>query len=319
MPIHLTNSKNIVANSVSITDYNNVVDIMDLIGQINNIITYIVGTPPLTMNTLDKISRAINNDPHFDNVIINLIHSKLPSATIANYYTKAAVQRMFLNLIDNAPASLDTLNELANALADDANFATTIQNQLALKASITYVDSQLAFKQPTITSATNLARNKLITRTWESPTGFVDFHTKNDQVYVGNTLLLSATSTAVESCVPTYAVEGLIIGESESPVAVFNKNGNITTQGSISSGNLTAQNIYTKTEVDNLLPQNTATITTSTNLAINKLITRTCESLSGLIGVQIKADQVYFGTTQYGYKLHQQPLSSLFLHMLLKD
>ncbi len=38
------------------------------------------------------------------------------------------------NLIDNAPKSLDTFNELANSLADDANFATTIQNQLALKS-----------------------------------------------------------------------------------------------------------------------------------------------------------------------------------------
>ncbi|MFM7984504.1 MAG: hypothetical protein ACKPKO_34780 [Candidatus Fonsibacter sp.] len=50
---------------------------------------------------------------------------------------------MFLNLIDNAPAPLDTLNELANALANDANLATDIQNQVALKASITYVDGQL--------------------------------------------------------------------------------------------------------------------------------------------------------------------------------
>ena len=61
---------------------------------------------------------------------------------------------MCLNLRDNAPASLDTLNELANALADDANFATTIQNQLALKASITYVDSQLALKANQITTYT---------------------------------------------------------------------------------------------------------------------------------------------------------------------
>ena len=39
---------------------------------------------------------------------------------------------MILNLIDNAPDSLNTLNELANALADDANYASAIQAQLAL-------------------------------------------------------------------------------------------------------------------------------------------------------------------------------------------
>ena len=84
MPVSLTNSKDIVANSISVIDYNNVVDIMDLIGKINNIITVIVGNPPLTMNTLEKISQAINNDPQFYNVIINMINSRLPSTTIAN-------------------------------------------------------------------------------------------------------------------------------------------------------------------------------------------------------------------------------------------
>jgi hypothetical protein len=38
-------------------------------------------------------------------------------------------------LIDGAPAALDTLNELAAALADDANFASTITNSIATKVS----------------------------------------------------------------------------------------------------------------------------------------------------------------------------------------
>lgn len=37
-------------------------------------------------------------------------------------------------LVDSAPGALDTLNELAAALNDDANFATTITNSLATKA-----------------------------------------------------------------------------------------------------------------------------------------------------------------------------------------
>ncbi|MFM7989261.1 MAG: hypothetical protein ACKPKO_59100, partial [Candidatus Fonsibacter sp.] len=46
-------------------------------------------------------------------------------------YTKTEVQQFFLNLVDNAPASLNTLNELATALANDASFANNIQNQIA--------------------------------------------------------------------------------------------------------------------------------------------------------------------------------------------
>lgn len=38
------------------------------------------------------------------------------------------------NLIGGAPAFLDTLDEIAAAIADDDNFATTVTNQLALKA-----------------------------------------------------------------------------------------------------------------------------------------------------------------------------------------
>ena len=47
-------------------------------------------------------------------------------------------------LVDSAPGTLDTLNELATALGDDANFATTVTNSLATKldsstASATYL------------------------------------------------------------------------------------------------------------------------------------------------------------------------------------
>ncbi|MFM7987827.1 MAG: hypothetical protein ACKPKO_51795, partial [Candidatus Fonsibacter sp.] len=64
-------------------------------------------------------------------------------ANQATTYTKTEVQQLFLNLIDNAPASLDTLNELANALANDANYATTVQNQLATKANTSDVYNKL--------------------------------------------------------------------------------------------------------------------------------------------------------------------------------
>jgi len=47
-------------------------------------------------------------------------------------------------VIDAAPANLNTLNELAEALGDDANYAATVTSSLATKADTTYVDSQIA-------------------------------------------------------------------------------------------------------------------------------------------------------------------------------
>jgi len=47
--------------------------------------------------------------------------------------TKAYVDTQVNNLVNAAPAALDTLDELALALGDDANFATTVTNSIATK------------------------------------------------------------------------------------------------------------------------------------------------------------------------------------------
>lgn len=52
--------------------------------------------------------------------------------TSSNNYTDTAMS----NLVDSAPGALDTLNELAAALGDDANFATTVTNIISTKAPL---------------------------------------------------------------------------------------------------------------------------------------------------------------------------------------
>ena len=51
--------------------------------------------------------------------------------------TTAYVDTAVTNLVDSAPGTLNTLNELAAALGDDANFSTTITNSLATKVGLT--------------------------------------------------------------------------------------------------------------------------------------------------------------------------------------
>ena len=51
-------------------------------------------------------------------------------ADIYARYTKIEVDTLIANLIQGAPGALDTLNELAAALGDDANFAATVASQL---------------------------------------------------------------------------------------------------------------------------------------------------------------------------------------------
>lgn len=54
----------------------------------------------------------------------------------AGYATTSYVTTQINNLINGAPGALDTLNELATALGNDANFATTVTNSIATKLSL---------------------------------------------------------------------------------------------------------------------------------------------------------------------------------------
>lgn len=57
-----------------------------------------------------------------------------PTAT-GHAATKGYVDTAVSNLVDAAPGALDTLNELAAAIGDDANFSTTVTNSIATKVS----------------------------------------------------------------------------------------------------------------------------------------------------------------------------------------
>jgi hypothetical protein len=54
----------------------------------------------------------------------------------ASYATESYVGTQISNLVDSSPEALNTLNELAAALGDDANFSTTVTNSIATKAPL---------------------------------------------------------------------------------------------------------------------------------------------------------------------------------------
>ncbi len=60
------------------------------------------------------------------------------SATdLSSYATQSYVTTQITNLVDSAPDALNTLNELAAALGDDASFSTTVTNSIATKLPLT--------------------------------------------------------------------------------------------------------------------------------------------------------------------------------------
>ena len=97
--------------------------------------------------TLTGNVNASSGTSTFNNVTISgtLNMDGATAATITNLSspvnnsdaaTKGYVDTAISNLIDTAPGTLDTLNELAAALGDDPNFATTVTNSIATKLSL---------------------------------------------------------------------------------------------------------------------------------------------------------------------------------------
>lgn len=80
-----------------------------------------------------------------------------PTQTAGNNSTRIAttayVMAALAALADSAPATLDTLNELAAALGDDPNFATTITNALASKAPLQTIYNQKATSDVSMTTS----------------------------------------------------------------------------------------------------------------------------------------------------------------------
>lgn len=113
----------------------------------------------------------------------------------ADAATKLYVDQQVSNLVDSAPGTLDTLNELAAALGDDPNFATTITNSLAAKLSLS---------GGTMTGAIAMGANKITgLATPESSTdaankGYIDTQTTSAAASA-TAAALSASSAATSA------------------------------------------------------------------------------------------------------------------------
>lgn len=93
----------------------------------------------LTVKTADGVSvtdvtQATSNNDHIHDPseIAGLsasLSSKYDASNPSGYQTAAQVTAEISNVVGGAPGALDTLNELADALGDDPNFAATIATQ----------------------------------------------------------------------------------------------------------------------------------------------------------------------------------------------
>ena len=88
---------------------------------VENLVFDMVGDYPVSMQIEEAVADLVKEE------------------TLSDYATTEYVNAAVTNLVDSAPDTLDTLNELAAALGDDANFATTVANQIGQKANVSDV------------------------------------------------------------------------------------------------------------------------------------------------------------------------------------
>lgn len=126
------------------------------------------------------------------NVIYVGIATSIPAGTVttntsywavmldtSTFATDSDITTAVNAVIDSAPGALDTLNELAAALGDDASFSTTVTNSLATKAPLTSAD----LVTPNLQSASETVT---IAATAATGTVNVDINTSTVHYYTSN-------------------------------------------------------------------------------------------------------------------------------------
>ena len=87
-----------------------------------------------------ELTASNANSSLYTTVTGDIATAKSEAISSSNSYTDGKVA----DLVDSAPELLDTLNELAAAIADNPNYASDVANLVATKADTTYVDGEIS-------------------------------------------------------------------------------------------------------------------------------------------------------------------------------
>ena len=118
MPVSLNNSKDIVANSVSVIKGNKLIDVLETVDAIQ-------GLAPETLNSLEKLAAALGGDANYFNTVTTALSNKANTATT---YSKTTVDSLLDNKVDDA--------EMVNkANAADVYTKTAMDTELNKKAN----------------------------------------------------------------------------------------------------------------------------------------------------------------------------------------
>ena len=114
--LSLTNSRDIKCNTIFLNYNNDIKNILDIFS-LKSDISSITGLPPETLNTLQELANALNNNPDFFNYINNQLNLK---RNISDSYDKTYIDTL-INLYYSKTQSDALLNNKLNA-SDISNY-----------------------------------------------------------------------------------------------------------------------------------------------------------------------------------------------------
>lgn len=194
--------------------------------------------------------------------ISNKSSSDLLNAAGSTTSVSDIVTQVQAAIVDSAPETLDTLNELAAALGDDPNFATTITNQIAQKADKTVATSstdglmsasdKTKLDQITITEGDIVASGFRITDGTANEVLTADGDSNTLKTINGQTLLGSGDVDMSEFATQEDVadVTNQLAQKADKTVATTSANGLMSSADKTKLDGINTQNLATKSEVN---------------------------------------------------------------------
>ncbi len=218
--------------------------------------------------------------------------ASVPGADLTGYATQTYVNTQISNLVDAAPTALNTLNELASALGDDPNFATSIATTIGSKLSTSDFNTTANTWFGTQASTTSLAEGTNLYYTVARANTAINARVTKSFVDALGVVASTVTASAQPSITSVGTLTGLTVSglitatgsgiktgniiDSGGTTAITtkynNENGSVGITANLSAGgNITGSYIlgngsqltgmYSNTNVANYLPTYTGVVT----------------------------------------------------------
>lgn len=169
------------------------------------------GVPNATDTVKGGIMLAGDLGGTFDAPTVPGLSSKLDQSQV-----DARVSAGIADWVNGAPAALDTLQELADALGNDPNFATTVSNQIGLKAPL---DSPALTGTPTVGGKAVVVTDDPRLSDARTPTSHTHAATEIDGSSTVGRAVLTATDGAAARAAIGAGTSSLVLGSTSSTAA----------------------------------------------------------------------------------------------------